>query len=254
MKILKSLLFSLLLACAPSSHAVDPLRIAAAADLKFAMAEIVSVYRTKYPGADVEVISGSSGKFYQQILNGAPFDLYFSADSEYPRKLQQAGLAASAVKPYAFGRLVLWSARLPVEQGVAALADPSFRQVAIANPLHAPYGQRAEASLAHYGVLEQVRPKLVLGENVSQALQFAQAGAADAAIAALSLMSAPGVKGQGHVYLIDERSHPPLEQAYVVLKHAQGDAQAARFSNYVESAEARAIFRKYGFRLPGEAP
>lgn len=248
------LMLCCLLTCALPAQAAEPLRIAAASDLKFAMQEIAAAYQARHPGSRIEVISGSSGKFYQQIVNGAPYDLYFSADSDYPRKLQQAGLTASPVQPYAFGRLVLWSARLPVEQGLAALADERFRQVAIANPRHAPYGQRAEASLAHYGLLDRLRPKLVLGENVSQAMQFALAGAADAAIVAQSLLSAPGMQGQGHVFLIDERSHPPLEQAYVVLKRAQGDGEATRFAAYVDSAEARAIFRNYGFRLPGEAP
>lgn len=248
------LMLCCLLTCALPAQAAGPLRIAAASDLKFAMQEIAAAYQARYSGSRIEVISGSSGKFYQQIVNGAPYDLYFSADSDYPRKLQQAGITASPVRSYAFGRLVLWSARLPVEQGLAVLADARFRQVAIANPRHAPYGQRAEASLAHYGVLEKVRPKLVLGENVSQAMQFAQAGAADAAIVAQSLLSSPGVRGQGHVFLIDERSHPPLEQAYVVLRRAQGNGEATRFAAYVDSAEARAIFRNYGFRLPGEAP
>lgn len=248
------LLLFCLLACATSAQAAGLLRIATASDLKFAMDEIAAAYQASNPGSRIEVISGSSGKFYQQIVNGAPYDLYFSADSDYPRKLQQAGLAASAVKPYAYGRLVLWSATLPLDKGLAELTDARFRQVAIANPRHAPYGQRAEASLAYYGLLEPLRPKLVLGENVSQAMQFAQSGAADAAIVSLSLLSAPGVKGRGNHFLLDERSYPPLEQAYVVLKHAAVNADAAKFSDYVDSDEARAIFRKYGFRLPGEAP
>ncbi len=240
--------------CATPARATGPLRVAAASDLKFAMEEIAAAFERHNPASRVEVISGSSGRFYQQIANGAPFDLFFSADIEYPRKLQESGLVASEIRTYAFGRLLLWSATLPVKEGLAALADDRFRKVAIANPAHAPYGQRAQASLAYYGLLDKVGPKLVLGENVSQAAQFAQTGAAEAAIIALSLASAPGMKGQGNAFLIDERSHPPLEQGYVVLKRAEANPDAARFGAYVASGEVRTILRKYGFRLPGEAP
>lgn len=230
----------------------EPLVVAAAADLKFAMQELATTFEKTHPGSKIEVVTGSSGKFYQQIANGAPFDLYFSADIEYPRKLREEGLAASEVKPYAYGRLVLWSAKLPVDAGLPALAGGTFTRVAIANPAHAPYGKCAKASLEHYKLLEQVGPKLVYGENVAQAAQFAQTGAAEAAIIALSLATAPTMKGKGNAYLIDERSHPPLEQGYVVLKRAQGKPDAEKFRAFVSSPEARAIFRKYGFRLPGE--
>ncbi|MDP2153351.1 MAG: molybdate ABC transporter substrate-binding protein [Methylotenera sp.] len=228
------------------------LLVAVASDLQFAMAEMAATFEKANPGIHIETVSGSSGKFYQQIANGAPFDLYFSADIEYPRKLRENGLAASEVKPYAFGRLVLWSAALPVSAGLAALTDDKFIKVAIANPEHAPYGKAAKASLTYYGLLDKVAPKLVFGENVSQAAQFAQTGAAEGAIIALSLVTAPTMKGKGQYFLIDERSHPPLEQGYVVLKQAQANPDAAKFSVYIASAEARVIFKKFGFRLPGE--
>lgn len=228
------------------------LRVAAAADLQFAMAELATVFEKANPSIHIETVSGSSGKFYQQIANGAPFDLYFSADIEYPRKLKESGLAASEVKPYAFGRLVLWSAKLSVDRGLVALRDDKFIKVAIANPEHAPYGKAAKASLTYYGLLDKVSPKLVFGENVSQAAQFAHTGAAEGAIIALSLMLAPTMQNEGKYFLIDERSHPPLEQGYVVLKRAKTNPDATKFSTYVTSAEARVIFRKYGFSLPGE--
>lgn len=234
------------------ANAAETLTVAVAADLKFAMVELAANFERSNPGSHVEVISGSSGKFYQQIVNGAPFDLYFSADIEYPRKIRESGLAASEVKPYALGRLVLWSAKQPVNGGLATLVGDHFSRVAIANPLHAPYGRCAKASLEYYGLLDKVGPKLVFGENVAQAAQFAQTGAADAAIIALSLATAPTMKDQGKYFLIDEHSHPPLEQGYVVLKRAKANPDAEKFSAFIASKEARKIFRNYGFRLPDE--
>lgn len=242
----------LLLSSAVASDAT--LTVAAAADLKFAMTELINTFEKANPTSKVEIVTGSSGKFYQQIVNGAPFDLYFSADIEYPRKLKESGLTASDVKPYAFGRLVLWSTTRDVSGGLSILADDKFRKVAIANPAHAPYGMRARDSLAYYGLLGKVSGKLVFGENVSHAAQFAETGAADAAIIALSLVLAPAMKEKGNYFLIDERSHPPLEQGYVVLKRAANNIDAARFAAFISSREARAILVKYGFRLPGEAP
>jgi molybdate transport system substrate-binding protein len=237
-----------------SAAAAEPLTVAVASDLKFAMAELTVSFEKKNPGSKVVVINGSSGKFYQQIVNGAPFDLYFSADIGYPQKLRDAGLTASDVTPYAFGRLVLWSTTRDVSRGLPLLTDEQLRKVAIANPRHAPYGMRAHDSLAHYGLLDKVSGKLVFGDNVSHAMQFAEAGAADAAIIAYSLVMAPGMQGKGNYFLIDEGSHPPLEQGYVVLKRAQSNPDAARFAAFIAGKEARAIFVRYGFRLPGEAP
>ena len=231
----------------------EPLTVAVAADLKFAMLDIAAAYQQANPGSKVGVIAGSSGKFYQQIVNGAPFDVYFSADIDYPHKLKEQGLVVGEVKTYAYGQLALWSATLPVAGGLGILADAKYRKVAIANPEHAPYGKRAKDSLAYYGLLDKVAPKLVLGENVSQAAQFAASGAADAAIIALSLALSPGMQGKGSYFLIDERSYPPLEQGYVVLKRAANNPDAARFGNYITTTEVQAILRKYGFHLPGAA-
>lgn len=236
----------------PMAHATNCLTVAAAADLNFAMSELAKDFEQRHPGCRVSVVTGSSGKFYQQILNGAPFDLFFSADIAYPHKLGESGLAASNIRPYAYGRLVVWSARQSVKDGLPALAEKRFSRIAIANPVHAPYGRAAQASLAYYGLLDDIGPKLVLGENVAHAAQFAQSGAADAAIIALSLALAPPMQGRGEFVLIDERSHPPLEQGYVLLKQGAGNPNAYMFFEYAESAAARAIFRKYGFGLPDE--
>lgn len=230
------------------TFAADTLTIAVAADLKFAMNELVTMFERNNPDAHIAVVSGSSGKFYQQISNGAPFDFFFSADIEYPRKLKETGFAISEVTPYAIGRLVLWSQNKSVTQGLAVLTDATFSKVAIANPLHAPYGKCAKASLEYYGLIGKLTSKLVFGENVAQAAQFAQTGAADAAIIALSLAISQTLQGKGYYYLIDERSHPPLVQGYVVLKHAKENPLAEKFSAYLASNEALKIFRDYGFR------
>lgn len=254
MKLLRMLLAVASLSLYGQLAAAETLNVAVASDLKFAMAELAAAFAKSSPGSKIEIITGSSGKFYQQITNGAPFDLFFSADIDYPKKLKDGGLTASEVKPYTFGRLVLWSTTRDVAGGLALLADEKLGKVAIANPAHAPYGKCAKDSLAYYGLLDKVSARLVFGENVSHAMQFAEAGAADAAIIAYSLVMAPGMKGRGNYFLIDERSHPPLEQGYVVLRRAQHKPDAARFAAFISSQEARAIFVRYGFRLPGEAP
>lgn len=253
MKFLNMFLSTLVLAMTFNTAQAEPLTVAVAADLKFAMAELAASFEKNNPGSKIVVINGSSGKFYQQIVNGAPFDLYFSADIEYPKKLKDAGLTASDVKSYAFGRLVLWSTTRDVSSGLTLLADEMVRKVAIANPKHAPYGMRALDALKYYGLQDKVSGKLVFGDNVSHAMQFAEAGAADAAIIAFSLVMAPSMKDKGNYFLIDEGSHPPLDQGYVVLKRAPGNPDAARFATFIASKEARAIFVRYGFRLPGEA-
>lgn len=227
--------------------------IAAAADLKFAMDEIVASFKTSNPGDEVVVIYGSSGKLHTQILEGAPYDLFFSADIAFPRMLAKKGLAASEVMPYAIGRIVLWSTSRDARQmTLASLADPGIRHIAIANPAHAPYGRRAEEALRALNLWDQVKPRLVLGENVTQAAQFVQSGNAEVGIISLSLALNRELARQGGYWLIPDNLHEPLVQGYVVTKHGQGNALAESFAKYVSSAPARAVMKRYGFVLPGE--
>lgn len=231
----------------------EKLTIAAAADLKFAMVELVDKFRLTRPGDQIEVIYGSSGKFFTQIQNGAPFDMYFSADIQYPRTLEKDGLAASKTRPYAVGRIVLWS--LKPELAKTALKDlpkASIRKFAIANPLHAPYGARAEEALVHQGVWAAMEPKLVLGENIAHTAQFVDSGAADAGIVALALVMAPNMMGKGAWTLIPDTWHAPLEQGYVITQRAAANPLAKDFASYMTSEPARAVMRRYGFVLPGE--
>ncbi len=202
----------------------------------------------------VEVIYGSSGKFAAQIANGAPFDLFFSADIAYPRALEQQGLTSGPARPYAVGRIVLWSlkpelARLSLKE----LPSAAIRRFAIANPDHAPYGKRAKEALDHANVWMAMAPKLVRGENIAQTAQFIDSGAADAGIVALSLVLSPALRDRGAWTLIPDTWHTPLEQGYVITRRAADNPLAAAFATWIDGAEVRAVLRRYGFALPGEA-
>jgi molybdate transport system substrate-binding protein len=230
------------------------IRIAAAADLRFAMVEIVSLFKKRYPNDNVEVAYGSSGKFHTQIQNGAPYDLFFSADIALPEKLAQAGLAASAVQPYALGRIVIWRPRL--EGAPLMLADlgrPEIRRIAIANPRHAPYGMRAVEALKAAQVWPAVENRLVYGENIAQTAQFVQTGNADAGIIALSLAVAPEFVEKGQYSLIPVDLHQPLLQGFVILKRAEGKVLARRFADFFAEPGVQGIMSRYGFALP-DAP
>lgn len=253
MKTILALLLAALLGLAPAARA-EKITVAAASDLKFAMDEIVSRYQAAHPGDEVELVYGSSGKFHTQILQGAPYDLFFSADIAFPRELVKAGLAASEVRPYATGRIVLWSTRLDARSmTLESLADPKIRRVAIANPRHAPYGKRAEEALRAAGLWEKVEPKLVYGENIAQTAQFVQTGAAEVGIIALALAVNPELSRQGGHALIPERLHTPLEQGFILTRQAEGKALARRFADYMVAPPARAVMAQHGFALPGEA-
>ncbi len=231
----------------------EKITVAAAADLKFAMDEIVTSFKQANVGDEVEVIYGSSGKFHTQIQQGAPYDLYFSADIAFPRALAKAGLAASEVRPYAFGRIVLWSATMDATQmTLESLLDDKITRLAIANPRHAPYGKRAEEALRAAGLWEKVESKLVYGENIAHTAQFVQSGNAQAGIIALALAVNPELAGKGGYWLIPDKLHEPLEQGFIITKRAEGSALAKRFAGYMGSKPARAVMTKYGFVLPGE--
>ncbi len=186
--------------------------MAAAADLKFAMQDVAAQFE-KQSGTKVDVTYGSSGNFFSQLQNGAPFDLFFSADIDYPKKLEAAGLAEpGTLYEYAIGRIAIWTpadAKVDVASlGWKTLLDPSVQKIAIANPEHAPYGRAAVAALQKAGIYDQVKPKLVYGENISQAAQFVQSGNAQAGIVAMSLAVSPGMK-DGKRWEIPADMHPP---------------------------------------------
>jgi molybdate transport system substrate-binding protein len=247
-------LLVVLAGCLPAPASAQPkagpITIAAAADLKYVLDSLVTIFNRQHPQARATMVYGSSGKFYEQLSHDAPFDLFFSADADYPKRLQQAGRTAGAPTPYALGRLVLWSKKLPVNKlGMKALLAPQVKHVALANPAHAPYGRRAEEALRTYKLYDQVKPKFVLGENIGQAAQYAATGAADAGLLAYSLALSPELRRAGTFYLIPATAHSPLQQSYVVLKRAQGNATAAAFATFMASPVARQALKKYGFGL-----
>jgi molybdate transport system substrate-binding protein len=229
------------------------IRVAAAADLKFALDELGAQYE-KQAGKKIDVSYGSSGNFFAQIQNGAPFDLLLSADIEYPRKLEAAGLAEpGTLYEYAVGRIVIW---MPADARTdlaklewKALLEPGVERIAIANPEHAPYGRAAVAALRKAGVYEQVLRRLVYGENIAQAAQFVASGTAQAGILALSLAVSPPMRA-GKRWEIPADMHPPIEQGAIILKSAKDKAGARAFLAFLKSDAGRKILGSYGFILP----
>jgi molybdate transport system substrate-binding protein len=228
--------------------------VAAASDLNFAFKEIVVDFEKK-TGNTVKLSLGSSGNFYAQLLNGAPFDVFFSADIGYPKKLEEAGLAEpGTLYMYAVGRIVVWTPQgSPIDVrslGIKALQHPSVKKIAIANPKHAPYGRAAVAAMEHYKIYEAVKEKLVLGENISQTAQFVQTGGVDIGVLALSLAVAPAMKETGMYWEVPLEAYPRLEQGAVVLKAAKELKTARAFLDYIKGPEGTAVFKRYGFFLP----
>src|SRR5215471_7160766 len=235
-----------------SSAQQPQLNVAAAADLKFAMTELASAYE-KQSGVKLNLAFGSSGNFFAQIQNGAPFDLFFSADAEYPRKLDEAGLVLpNSTYSYAVGRLVLWTPAVSkadlAKLGWRTLLDPSIQKIAIANPDHAPYGRAAIEALRKSGYYDQVKSKLVFGENISQTAQFVQSGSAQIGILALSLVLAPSF-GSGHTWEIPQEQYTLLIQSAVVLKSSANKEAALAFLVYMKTGQAQSVLEKYGFAL-----
>ena len=232
----------------------EEITIAAASDLNFAFKEVVAEYE-KTTGDHVKLTLGSSGNFYAQIQNGAPFDLYFSADIGYPKKLEEAGLTVpGSLYRYAVGRIVLWAgtaSRLDVSKGFDVLRDPGIKKIAIANPKHAPYGRAAVAAMESSRVYESVKEKLILGENISQAAQFIESGACDIGIIALSLAMAPAMNGKGSYWEVPAEAYPPLEQGAVIVKQSKHQEAARRFLEFLKGSQGQDIMRRYGFMLPG---
>lgn len=239
------------------SRAEEPPLVAAASDLQFALAEAAAAFE-KETGLAVRLAFGSSGNFVRQIHQGAPFQLFLSADEDYVLQLAEAGLTRDEGVLYALGRIVIiappGSAVVP-DAGLdglrAALAQGRVTKFAIANPEHAPYGRRAEEALRHAGLWDEIKDRLVLGENVSQAAQFALSGSTAGGIVAYSLALSPKIAGKARFALIPQDRHAPLSQRMVLLKDA-GDT-ALRFYSYLQQPSARAILKRYGFALPGES-
>jgi len=229
------------------------LTVAAAADLRPALEQIAAGFQAA-SGAAVKPIYGSSGNFYQQIQNGAPFDFFFSANADYPKKLESAGLTVlGTYYEYARGKIVLMvpaTSTLDLKRGLSVLLDPAVKKIAVADPSHAPYGQAAVAAMKAEKIYDQVSAKLVTGENISQAASFVLSGAADVGVVALSLALSAGP--QVRFTEIPPGDYPPMQQACVVLKSSRNQELAAKFELYLRSEEVKKIFERFGFEVPGK--
>jgi molybdate transport system substrate-binding protein len=224
--------------------------VAAAADLQFAMQDVAARFQ-KETGKTVKAIYGSSGNFFQQIQNGAPFDLFFSANLEFPKKLEASGLIEPGTYyQYARGKIVIWvpnESKIDLTSGMKALLDPSIKKIALANPQHAPYGQAAVAAMRREGIYEKVKDKFVLGENISQTASFVVSGAADVGIVALSLTLAPNMKDKGRYADVLPGDYPPIEQACVILASSKNKDTARQFLSFIKTATIGNVLRSYGF-------
>lgn len=232
----------------------DKITIFAASDLKFALDGVRDLFLQQNPKDQIEIIYGSSGKGIRQIENGAPYHLFFSADMDFVRRLYANGDVATKPKPYAIGRIVIWSRHknFAPELGFENLKASWVQKIAIANPVHAPYGEKAKQAMQKAGIYDDAQSKLVMGENISQATGFVTSGAADVGIIALSLALAPAIANSDHhtYYLIDDRLHSPLIQGYGITKTGSNLPLAKKFYDFMQTENADAMMKKYGFAVP----
>jgi len=233
-------------------QAPKQLTIAAASDLQTVLPDIVREFE-RTAAARVRVSYGSSGTFFAQIQNGAPFDVFLSADVDYPRQLADAGLAdRSTLQLYATGHLVVWARReskLDLSRGLAALTDARVRRVAIANPKYAPYGRAAVAALRDARLYDAVQPKLVMGESLAQAAQLVESGNADVGLLSRSMVLGPTLKAEG-TYAEVRASYPAIDQAGVVVKASREPALARAFIAFLRRADTGKQLERFGFALP----
>jgi molybdate transport system substrate-binding protein len=251
-----SQLLTLLLLFTATVAAAQEITVAAAADMSSVLPQIVAAY-TEKTGQSVKLSFGASGSLTNQIENGAPFDIFFSADEQYPQQLIKEELALKdTLYRYAVGRLVLWipadSPLVLSELGINTLLDPSIKKIAIANPATAPYGRAADATLRHYGIYDKVSSRLVMGENIAQAAQFVETGNAQAGLIALSTAVAPALKDRGRYWKVPLDAYPTLNQAAVVLSKSKQKDAARKFLDFIRTPEAASLLTSCGFTLPEE--
>ena len=243
----------LLLGLACGVCAAQEITVAAAADLQFAMQEVGARFQQE-TGKSVKLIYGSSGNFTQQLQNGAPFDMFFSANLDYPKQLESAGLTEpGSFYQYAIGKIVIWvphASKLDLSSGLRVLLDPSIKKIAIANPEHAPYGKAAVAAMQKENIYDQVKDKFVLGENISQAASFVASGSADVGIVALSLALSPNMKEKGRYAEVPPADYPAIQQACVIMRSSKQKDVARQFEQFIQSAPIKELFQKYGFAIP----
>ncbi|MCX6216645.1 molybdate ABC transporter substrate-binding protein [Spirosoma sp.] len=245
---MKKLILCLLLC--PVTLLAQTLRIAVAANAQFVMEQLKTAYKKK-TGIELETIVNSSGKLTTQIQQGAPYDVFLSADMQYPQTLHKAGLTVDAPVVYAYGSLVLWTTgKLPITADLKALMDASVRHVAIANPSTAPYGEAAIAYLTHIKLLDKVKPKLVYGESIAQVNQYVLSGAAEVGFTAKSVVLDPSLNKKGRWVDLPQTGYSPIAQGVVILKRTSQEKAARQFVAFLRSPDARRILQQFGYRSP----
>ena len=225
--------------------------VAAAANLRYVLEEIKTAYVKQHPKAKVNLTFGASGMLVQQMLNGASFDLFMAADTDFPLKLKEKGLTYGAMSTYAVGKLAIYSTTLDVSKtGLEALKDPSVKKIAVANPSTAPYGERAVGILKTMKLYDSLKQKIITGENISQTAQFAFTGNAEIGFIALSIALSPEMAGKGNYYIIPQKLYKPIEQACILIKTPVLNTEAAKFKTFVLSPATKAIWEKFGYSVP----
>nr|WP_320132121.1 molybdate ABC transporter substrate-binding protein [uncultured Holophaga sp.] len=251
MKLMKTLAAVLAVSLLSFAQAGQRITVSAAASLKDALTEVAATFKQAHPGDEIGISYTSSGKAVAAIKQGLPADVFFAADMKWPQELVNAGLAQGPAKPFAMGRLALWSSSIPAKQlSFQLLLQPQVQKIAIAKPELAPYGARTVEALKAEGIYEKVQSKLVYGENISAAAQYALSGNTQVGFVALSLAMAPEMTSKGHYILVDEKLHQPLAQGYVILKQGETKPLSKQFVDFVLSHQGQAIFAKYGFSSP----
>lgn len=253
MKWFKILLMSWLLMVTPLVMAAETLTVAVAANVKYAFDDLAAAFK-KETGIEVTPVFNSSGKIVSQVKEGAPYDVFLSADMDFPQKLYKDGQAVTVPKVYAYGKLVIWTRndKLDLKNGLLAFAEANVKKVAIANPKVAPYGEQAMYAMEKLGVKSSIAPKLVIAENIAQVMQYVESGNVDAGITAKSLVTAPDVVGKGQWVDIPAETYSPIAQGAVILRYGQashGDA-ARKFYGFLYSAKAREILEQFHYVLP----
>lgn len=245
----KFLLSLVLVALAVTPALAEQALVAVAANFVPPFREVATEFE-KATGHTVQVASGSSGSFYTQIKNGAPFDVFFSADNERPKLLEEEGLGVKGSRfTYAIGRLVLWSPDPSLVKGEDALRSASFKHLAIANPKSAPYGVAAMQAMQKLGVWESVQPRLVLGESLGQTIGFIESGNAELGFLALSQVMDPKMKGTGGRWDVPSTLHEPIKQDVVLLTKGKNNPAANGLMEFIGGPQARAIIERYGYEL-----
>jgi molybdate transport system substrate-binding protein len=236
-----------------TAHTESHLAIAAAANLVYVMEDLNAAFQSQQPGVVLTVTMGASGNLVAQIRHGAPFDVFLSADLEHPKSLVERGEAdAKSLRTFAIGRLVLWTTKpsIELESFASTMKNPTVRRIALANTETAPYGVAAKQALERSGVAEEVRGKLVFGENITQTAQFVETGNADVGLVALSLVLSPSLKNRGRWIPVPEELYTPIEQGAVLTRRGASNPAAVQYLEFLQSNEAREIMKRFGYPIP----